>query len=280
MEPTRTPPPIALRSLRTAPVVVDDAGREIFAQGALRLLRRPGGYVVVLGDVAAAFVDEATHAVDAAIVDDDARDLLDAVVLVAARAIVERLRGRFHVHAGLVVDGSGHGTLVGGRGGAGKTTTTLALVDAGCVLLGDDVGFLAPPEADGTVRVRALPRPLHLGEATLEMFPALRAHVRPDVRTLAGKRVVDVGLGLQQPVPVTRLVFPTIAPTATRATRLSVSDVLPRLLFASPSVAWPALPHAAEHLRTLRALAEVPSWAVVLGPDALTDPRLVVAALG
>lgn len=272
--------PLPLRSLRTGPVVVIDAGIELFAQGSLRVHRRPGGFVVFVDQRAAAFVDEGTQTVDAVVADDDARDVLEAVVLVAARAIVERLRGRFHVHAGLVVDDRGRGTLIGGVGGAGKTTTTLALAQAGLALAGDDVGFLSSPAADGCVTVQALPRPLHLGDATLAMFPALLAHVRPDVRTLAGKRVVDVGLALRDPVPVARLLFPTIGSVPTHATRLSASDVLPRLLFASASVAWPSLPGAAEHLATLRALAEVPSWAVVLGPDALAAPQLIVAAVG
>jgi hypothetical protein len=268
-----------LRSVRVGAVVVEDAGQELFAQGHLRIHRRPGGFVVFVAGRAAAFVDEFSHVVDAVVIDESARELLEDVVLVAALTLVERLRGRFHVHAGLVVDADGTGTLIGGVGGAGKTTTSLAFAHAGAVLVGDDVGFLSSPDQLGAVCMQSLRRPLHVGDATLSMFPHLLARVRPGARTAAGKRVVDVDPVPHEPVRLVRLLFPSISTRPTHATRLKPSEVLAQLLVTSASVAWPTVPGATAHLAALRALVDVDAWSVVLGPDAVADPGRIVAAI-
>jgi len=52
-------------------------------------------------------------------------------------------RGRYFVHAACVGDESG-AALITGRGGSGKSTTTLACVDAGLSLCGDDYCVVAP----------------------------------------------------------------------------------------------------------------------------------------
>ena len=272
----------------------DDDGDLVFQQGALRVLRQGRGLVVRCGDVARVVIDDddTLDGVLLAEVVDDGRAamvLLDAVALVVARAILERRRGRFHVHGGLVVD-DGTGTLIAGPGGAGKTTTTLALMAAGARLAGDDVAFIRVmhDEVQDVVHVVALRRPLHVGAATAAMFAGLLPAPRPDETSLMGKRVVDVAVDAGASdadsstggVPVVRLVFPAIADVATTtARRLSAAEVLPRLLEASAMVGWRHVPGAQAHLDALGCLARVEAVAVVLGRDALTRPAAITDAM-
>lgn len=283
----------------------DDDGDLVFQQGALRVLRQGRGLVVRCGDVARVVIDDddTLDGVLLAEVVDDGRAamvLLDAVALVVARAILERRRGRFHVHGGLVVDDGdsrlGRGTLIAGPGGVGKTTTTLALMAAGARLAGDDVAFIQVLHdvVQDVVHVVALRRPLHVGAATAAMFAGLLPAPRPNESSLMGKRVVDVaveaggaGAGAlsdadssTQGVPVVRLVFPSIAAVATTtARRLSAAEVLPRLLEASAMVGWRHVAGAQAHLDALGCLARVEAVAVVLGRDALTRPAAITDAM-
>jgi hypothetical protein len=271
-------------------VLSDDDGDLVFRQGTLRVLRQGRVLVVRCGDVARVVIDDddtLDSVLLAALVDDDpaALVMLDAVALVVARAILERRRGRFHVHGGLVVD-DGRGTLIAGPGGAGKTTTTLALMAAGARLAGDDVAFI--DVLQDVVQVVALRRPLHVGAATAAMFAGLLPAPRPNETSLMGKRVVDVaveaaGADADSPssgVPVGRLVFPAIADVATTtARRLSAAEVLPRLLEASAMVGWRHVAGAQAHLDALGRLARVEAVAVVLGRDALTRPAAITDAI-
>jgi hypothetical protein len=258
---------------------VDDV--ELYRQGALRAWRTQSGYVIHVTNTALARLNDDADVVDAVIAAPaDARVYAD-LVGVLARALHGRLRGRFHIHAGLVVDERGVGTLVGGDGGAGKTTTTLALLQAGHALAGDDVAFLRQQGDD--VVAEALPRALHVGATTLAMFPQLFPHVRGATTTSAGKQVVDVApdektVGVD--VPVGRLVFPCVTSTPTAARRLSPVDVFSRLLVASATATWPTLPGAQAHLDVLGRLLRVPAYAVDLGPDAIVEPGRIVRALG
>ena len=271
-------------------VLGDDDGDLVFRQGTLRVLRRGRETVVRCGDVARVVIDDddtLDSVLLADVVDDDpaAVVMLDAVALVVARAILERRRGRFHVHAGLVVD-DGTGTLIAGPGGAGKTTTTLALMAAGARLAGDDVAFIQVMQ--DVVHVVALRRPLHVGAATAAMFAGLLPAPRPDETSLMGKRVVDVAVDAGASdadsstggVPVVRLVFPAIADVATTtARRLSAAEVLPRLLEASAMVGWRHVAGAQAHLAALGCLARVEAVPVVLGRDALTRPAAITDAI-
>ncbi len=97
------------------------------------------------------------------------------VVRGSARAALEialslalREKGLFHLHAAAVVRPAGEGVLVVGGSGAGKTTATIALLEAGCAFLGDDALLVGEgPE------LCAFPRPFHLGPATIAAFPRL-----------------------------------------------------------------------------------------------------------
>lgn len=270
-----------MRSRRVGPLPTA-LGAEMFRQGALRALAVEGGYFVVLAGRAAAWVDASSWGVDAFVVDESPPSLyvLEHAVLLLVRALEQRVKGHFHIHAGLVVDRGGLGTLIAGEGGAGKTTTTLALLSAGARLAGDDVAFLErDPDRAAVVHARALPRPLHVGEVTLRMFPAVAARLRADALSLQGKRIVDVDADVTGRVAVSRIVFPSIGSVPTHARRLSPAEAMPRLLVAGAMVVWPHLPHAEEHLRALEKLALGSTWAVQLGPDAIEEPARIVRVL-
>lgn len=244
--------------------VASPGGTEMFHQGPLRVIATEDGWSVVIGDRVRADVTRAL-AVSIVIADDsaDTRYLADGVAVVVAQSIVERVGGWFHVHAGLLADG----TLIVGESGAGKTTTTLALA-AASRLVTDDVVFAR--EDAGVVNARCFRRPLHVGETTMAMFPELRARVLPGL-SLAGKAIVSAEeVSGPELIAVARIVFPEIdrAATTTTATAIDAAAALPRLLRGSAMVTWPGLPRAQEHMAMLGMLARLPAVRLVLGADA------------
>src|SRR5262249_39557977 len=93
-------------------------------------------------------------------------------MLQLALAVALRREGLFHLHAAALIHPSGASVLVAGGSGAGKPTTTLAMLEAGAAYLGDEFLFLRAAPA-GAVEVRAFPREFHLGPRTLAAFPRL-----------------------------------------------------------------------------------------------------------
>lgn len=79
-------------------------------------------------------------------------------------------RGINVVHAGLVADGD-DGILLAGPGGVGKSTTTLACVAAGMMLLGDDQVALG--ERAGWFEAHSLYATARVTTQTLERYPEL-----------------------------------------------------------------------------------------------------------
>ena len=106
------------------------------------------------------------------------------VLLLIALVLALRWHGLFHLHAGALVAPDGRGILVAGPAGAGKSTLTLALLEAGCAYLGDDAVFLSARCGDEAVL--ALPRPFHVAPRTATAFPrigALLSACSPPVRS-------------------------------------------------------------------------------------------------
>ncbi|MDA4846202.1 hypothetical protein [Hoeflea poritis] len=88
--------------------------------------------------------------------------------------------GHVMVHAACIETPDGSGRLVlHAPSGTGKTTTALALVEAGYRLCTDDATILTPT-ADGQVLVRGVPRPIKVHRKTAGIFPWLGAMIKPE----------------------------------------------------------------------------------------------------
>lgn len=84
-----------------------------------------------------------------------------------------RTIGQHHLHAATLLHEDGGAIILAGPGGAGKTTTALALADMGLRMLADDASFLCR-EATGQLAVWGLPLPCKVHRNTLAMIPWLK----------------------------------------------------------------------------------------------------------
>jgi hypothetical protein len=213
---------------------------------------------------------------------DGARDehgFVESTLLIALALALGR-HGLYYLHAGAIVLGDGRRVLVAGDSGAGKSTVTLALLEPGGRVLGDDTVFFA--ERDGRPRVLAFWRPFHVGTATHAAHPSLLAG--PIGRR--GKRAVPLAA---LPVPLARemdapdlILFPEIAGEATtEAVPMSQADAFGAAMQSSAALADA---HAADQLSAQldllrRLLEKARPWRLRLGADCLADRARIAAAV-
>jgi hypothetical protein len=199
-------------------------------------------------------------------------------VLQIALAFALRRAGLFHLHAAAVILPSGVPVLIAGGSGAGKTTTTLALVEAGADYLGDDTLFLSAPPGDAAaVDVVAFPREFHIGPATLAAFPRLAPLAGSPARS--NKRPLDPRLAFPGRSRASLLLrsgavalFPSIsAAPVTTAVPLARADAFGHLLASSAALVIDGVVGRAENLALLAALlGAVRCYEIRLGSDLLT----------
>jgi hypothetical protein len=196
-----------------------------------------------------------------------------------------RHRGLFHLHAaGLARDG--RGVLLAGNTGAGKSTLTVSLVRAGWDFLSDDAVLLrTSPEG---VEALSLPSEFHLDPTLAERFPELAPLADRQGYGSGEKRAFrPVEIYERQPIAAcvpSLLLFPQIAPGATRAQTLTPTQALTALIRSSALVLLDERV-AAPHLDALKRLvSQCRCYWLYHGPDALEDPtcipELIEALLG
>ncbi len=198
------------------------------------------------------------------------------VFLLISIVLALRWRHLFHVHAGALVSPSGAGILVTGTAGAGKSTLSLALLEAGCSYLGDDAVFLTVRD-DGPV-VLSLPRPFHVAPQTIAAFPRIAPFVGSILPN--GKkwnldaRATWPGREREEIVAPDVLLLPEVADREeTEVQPLGASVGLGALLESSTYVVVDDLPARSAHLDALRRLADgAKAYRVKLGADLLHAP--------
>jgi hypothetical protein len=101
------------------------------------------------------------------------RHTLEHVLALVALVVALRRFGLFHLHAAVLAEPDGRAILVAGGAGSGKSTLTLALLEAspGLAWLGDDTALLSA--RPGGLAVLGFPRPFHLSGTTAAAFPRL-----------------------------------------------------------------------------------------------------------
>lgn len=205
------------------------------------------------------------------------------VLLFISLVLALRWRGVFHLHAGALVAPDGSGILVAGHAGAGKSTLTLALLEAGCASLGDDAVFLSSRPGDPAVL--AFPRPFHVAPRTVEAFPRIAA-LLDDFLPSGEKRRLDPRRAwpgrhratMDRP---SALLLPCITgAAATTVEPVGPAEALGELVESSTFVVVDGLPGSREHLAMLTRVADdSPAWKVALGRDVLSRPVEVAAAI-
>lgn len=96
--------------------------------------------------------------------------------LLSALSDLVRPSRMFAVHAAAMTH-HGKCAMLSGVSGAGKSTLSVILLKAGFGFLADDTAFLS---ADGErIEIKAFPDDIDLTDNSLELFPDLRAHLRP-----------------------------------------------------------------------------------------------------
>lgn len=279
---TNDEPALQITLSRAAFRDVPVRGAPWFFHGVLSVTR--DGDLVRMDDGASSAIVRPGH-VDARLVVEGERlgpfaiGLVGAAMLLALREVA-----LYDLHAAAVVDRHHRGIIIAGDSGAGKTTTTLALLEAGADHVGDDRVLLR----DGGARpeVLAWPREFHVGGATLAFFPRLAPFVGPPYGS-GEKRVLDPDAAypgrrrLSLPT-VNALVFPRIDVEVpeTRAFAVDRATAFGNLLIAGAMATLDGVQGAKAHLALLSALAgEGTPLELVLGRDVAGDPGVIPRAI-
>lgn len=182
------------------------------------------------------------------------------------------------LHAGCVGTDRG-AVLLAGRGGSGKSTTSLLCLEAGLRYVSDDYCLLEP---GATARAHCLYNSGKLQRDHLRRFPSLAAKATDPVPDQFEKKVIFVQQHypdrLAASLPLRAVLLPQI--TGGNDHHLKSISAAEALRGLAPSTLFQLSGHGHQHLRTMAALTrQLPCYALALGGDFDSIPDFIRRAL-
>lgn len=169
------------------------------------------------------------------------------------------------------------GVLLGGPGGAGKSTSSLAFALAGAPFTSDDFTVVT---LDGGPCAHATYSCVKVTDSTLELLPALADVGRPAGRDWRQKLRFDLSQTIVRSQAIHAIVLPELADATGRPRELAPAEALRRLTGGSLMVMTGAMGRS---LGALNALLEaLPVYRLEVGPDIERVPEAIasLAAVG
>ncbi|TVR04235.1 MAG: hypothetical protein EA398_02685 [Deltaproteobacteria bacterium] len=205
---------------------------------------------------------------------------LRSPVLRMGLALAASLRGLHALHAALVLHPTLGTILLPGGSGAGKTTSTLALLHDGARLLTDELCFLLPRNDDPT-RLVGWPAPLHLDPPTADLLHAWGHPVPQQPRRQAWNPEPTFPLHREPCPPPTRVLLPSVnLDSPTRSLPLPRPLGLAETLYAAPML---PLLHPEERARAQQDIATLLRKStfqrIALGHDLRDNPSSLPHAI-
>lgn len=188
-------------------------------------------------------------------------------------------RGRFPLHAGGVAVRGG-AVLLPGSSGAGKTTLTAALLQAGADLLSDDIVFLDPSPTH--TDALSFADELDVTDDTAAMFPELADLVgaplspgRPKHQVRAEDRF---GRARVHRAPVLAIVLPAVVDAPSSA--VGPADPADLLALLAPNVLLTDPLSSQHHIDALAGLLDrVPTFHLAMGRDPVAAAQAVLSVV-
>lgn len=272
--PAATPPPAEVGEL--LPVVFP---------GNVRVHRTANGVVVTNGTTRAEIANASKMRVEVPISPSGAVPEHAAGVVHVALLWALRARALFELHAAAIAPpGASRPIVIVGDAGSGKTTLTLAFLEAGARYLGDD-RVLLRCDAGSRTEVLSYPRTFNVAPATARAFPRLSSRDLEADAADEAPQAVDPAVAYAssfhtEAASPTMLVFPRVVDEANTSMRaMAQSDAFDRLVEASGVLTLEGLPYRDENLACLKDLSSVPAFELLSGQDLLVDPARVVREL-